>query len=89
MAEAEIDDPVTAPSNPKIPMRAIVADALKTLAEFRIESHCDEVLGPDKNDAGYDQLYWSLLNVALPCTPEDLSLPASAVKPASKVNQAA
>ena len=83
MAEAEIDDPVTAPSNPKIPMRAIVADALKTLAEFRIESHCDEVLGLDKNDAGYDHSYSSLLVLVLPYTPEDLSLLASAVKAAS------
>jgi len=89
MAEAEISSPVTAPLNPKIPNLAEDGDAEKTLAEFVIELHCAEALGSDKNDAGYDHSYSSLLAVALPYTPEGLSLLASTVKPASKVNQAA
>ena len=83
MAEAETTWPVTNPLNPKIPMRALAADALKTLAELCIAFVCDETLGTDKNDTGYDHLYSSLLSVALPYAPEDLSVPASTVKPAS------
>ena len=83
MAEAETTWPVTDPLNPKIPNFAKDGVVEKALAELCIAFVCDETLGTDKNDTGYDHLYSSLLSVALPYAPEDLSVPASTVKPAS------